>query len=173
VPAALVLSLSRLDPHVNSLSSKTAPHFMPKQLLDSSSLSYAKTALFSLPCLLAAWSSTCFFVFLLLLFLLAGFSLFPLLVSPSHAWFAAVLLHIAASCEISHSHTHAQLSFSRSLSHVCWLVDSHLAPCLFLFSSCRFPTPCTFYLGPISLSHVCCPTAPIFLSLSHSHATVL
>jgi hypothetical protein len=118
VPAALVLSLSRLDPRVNSLNSKTVPRFMPKQLLGSSSLSYAKTALFSLPRLLAAWSSTCSFVFLLLLFLLAGFSLFPTPCMPhspsSLHGFAAVLLHIAAHDPLLHSLTHAALSHTRT-----------------------------------------------------------
>jgi hypothetical protein len=86
--------------------------------LQNSPSFHAKTALFSLPRLLAAWSSTYSFVFLLLLFLLAGFSLFPTPCMPhspsSLHGFAAVLLHIAAHDPLLHSLTHAALSHTRT-----------------------------------------------------------
>jgi hypothetical protein len=131
--AALVLSLSRLDPRVNSLSSKIAPHFTPKQLSLSPTLALL------------------------------------LLVSPLQNFLLSPTLGLSFSRMACTRTGGAQLSFflflqtvSLSLSHVCCLRVSHLLLC---FSSSLFPS-CRF----ISLSHAFDPTAPTFLSLSHSHA---
>jgi hypothetical protein len=117
--AALVLSLSRLDPRVNSLSSKIAPHFTPKQLSLSPTLA---CSFLSLRCRIS-------------------FSL-PHLVSPSHAWLAhAQAVHSSLSFSSSRPCLSLSPTFAACVSLTCSFVFPLL--CFLLAGLSLFPTHLT------------------------------